>query len=83
MEMNLEWRCPLCGKAGREDAQPGWRICANPLCRNRFEQSSVTPVEILPEFSVPNFPCPICGKESKEHVGGTRICAMPLCRHVF
>ena len=79
--LSLEWRCPKCSKPSREDKQAGWRICAMSNCRHRFAQATVTPVEVIPEFSVPRYPCPKCGKESREHVNGKRICS--LCRFVF
>ena len=32
----------------------------------------------------PRWPCPACGKESKEdHAPGTRICSNRACRHRF
>lgn len=30
----------------------------------------------------PRFPCPKCGKETKEHSGGTRICSARTCREI-
>lgn len=80
--MNLEYQCPKCGKPGRVDQQAGWRICSNRACRHRFEQSKVKPVEVMPETSVPNFPCPKCGKETKEHHDGKRICSNVKCRAI-
>lgn len=38
----------------------------------------------LAEARPARFPCPVCGRETSEHVGpqGTRICSQPACRHV-
>jgi hypothetical protein len=36
----------------------------------------------LDKFSPPHHPCPVCGKETKEHHEGTRICSNRECRQI-
>jgi len=73
------YKCPGCGSAMKEDQQLGWRICSNGTCRKRVEQAAMTP-EIMINA---RHPCPICGKETKEHHNGARICSRGDCRFVI
>jgi len=72
------FKCPICGSAMKEDQQVGWRICSKGTCRKRVDEA-----QIVCEFVLEaRFPCPKCGRETKEHHNGMRICSMGDCRHV-
>jgi hypothetical protein len=71
------WACPKCNSAMKEDQEPGWRICASKLCRHRAEQSTLK-MQLIYEV---RYPCPVCGRETKDHHGSARICSRKDCRH--
>lgn len=75
-----EWRAGVCAGCETEVDNTAM-ICSGRWCRKVFYRSQVAPTR---RIEGPRFPCPKCGKETKDgHKSGHRICSSGTCRLKF